>query len=202
MNIDQFLHSPLSSDCRVLKRLYDFDRIAREKKWGYIELALLDIEPYGGTILYRPWTSPKNSLAFATTGGDDVHFGLVAVDGRYGDRSPIVMTVPMAGDTPDEMNFIVGETLHDFLCFGCVHGFFDMEELAYSWRTEFFDRYAKPPSPDDEDAEINEKFRAELSLSPWLEIEPKLAGLEAKYKPLLQFEMPMQSEPEDTTNAG
>lgn len=186
MDIDGFIQSSLSGDCCILKKLYEF-----EKKWGYIPgLGLLDIEPYDGTVLYPPWTTPRNSLAFATTGGNDVHFGLVAVAGLYGDPSPIVMTVPTAGDTVDETNFIVGETLHDFLSLGCAYGFFDIEQLAYSWKTELFERYSHSPSPEDEDAEIFGKLRAELSLSPWLEIESKLRQLDAKYKPMLQFDAP------------
>ncbi len=90
------------------------------------------------------------------------------------------------------MNLIVGETLHDFLCLGSVHGFFDLEKLADSWRTELFERYANPPSSDDEEAEFKAKFRAEFSLSPWREIEPRLLQLDAKYKPMLQFEAPPQ----------
>jgi hypothetical protein len=70
-------------------------------------LSLLDLEPYGGTILYDPGMTPINSVAFATTCGDDVHFGLLAVEGKCGDSSPIVMTVPMAGGSPEEANFIL-----------------------------------------------------------------------------------------------
>jgi hypothetical protein len=113
----------------LLVRLYEFDR-AVEELHGCFPLILLDVKPYDGTILYRPFTTPKNSLSFASTGGDDVHFGLVAVNGKFGDASPVVMTVPMAGDNPEELNFIVGETLRDFLCLGCERGFFDLEKLA------------------------------------------------------------------------
>ncbi len=196
MHIDAFIESSHSGDCQLLKRLYDFERAAKTHKWGYIEgLILLDIGPYDGTVLYRPGTTPQNSLTFACTGGDDVHFGLVGVNGQYGDSSPVVMTVPMAGDSIDDTNFIVGETLHEFLCLGCVHGFFYAEELAYSWRNEFFDRYANAPSTD-ENRKIYEKFQSELSLTPWISIESRLHELDSKIKPLLRFKHPSSTESE------
>ena len=89
----------------------------------------------------------------------------------------------MAGDRAST-NHVVGETLHDFLCLGCVHGFFDLEKLAYS-RTELFAKYAIPPSTDDEP--IYAQFRAEFALTPWVNIEKRLRELNAKYWPLLRF---------------
>jgi hypothetical protein len=148
-------------------------------------LALLDPAPYDGTALYDSTTTPINSITFATTCGDDVHFGLLAIDGKYGDASPVVVTVPMAGDGPEKTNHIVGETLHDFLCLGCVHGFFDLEELAYRGRTELFATYAIPPSADDEP--IYARLRAEFALAPWVDVEGRLQELNHRYRPLLHY---------------
>ena len=83
MTIDEFITSPVAGNCRLLKRLYEFDDNSRKNKWGYIGgLGLLAPEPYDGTVLYAPASTPANSIAFATTCGDDVHFGLVA-QGRH-----------------------------------------------------------------------------------------------------------------------
>ena len=187
MTIEEFIMSSLSADCTLLKRLYEFDHDAQTNKLGYISgLSLLDVEPYCGTILYNPTTTPTNSVAFATSGGDDVHFGLISVRGKFGDLSPIVMTVPMAGDTSEETNFVVGESLHDFLCLGCVHGFDDLEDLAYSSRTALFRKYSQPPTQSDNG--IYARFRAEFVLTPWQDIELKLRDLDDKYRPILRFE--------------
>lgn len=74
-------------------------------------------------------TTPKNSLTFASTGGDGVHFGvLVDSAGVVPDVAPIVMTVPMMFDRP---NVIVGGSFHEFLRLGATCGYFCLEDLAY-----------------------------------------------------------------------
>jgi hypothetical protein len=96
------------------------------------------------------------------------------------------MTVPMADDAPEETNFIVGESLHDFLRLGCVHGFFDLEKLAYTWRTELFDEYSQHATSDDEP--IFEAFRSEFGLAPWPDIESRLLELNKSLGPKLRFQ--------------
>src|SRR5687767_64611 len=60
--------------------------------------------------------TPLNSVTFASTGGDGVHFGFLHVEGCS--LSPVVMTVPMS----DVHNFVVGESLFEFLCLGAKRG--------------------------------------------------------------------------------
>ena len=186
MNIDAFISSSVSDHCTLLKKLYEFDRNARLEKMFIWGLNLLELEPYGGTILYNPAMSPSKRARFATTGGDDVHFSLVEVNGKFGDISPIVMTVPMASRTAKEANIVVGESLHDFLRLGCVHGFFDLEQLAYPWKTKLFSKYSQPPNARDDS--VYEKFRAEFSLAPWSEIGSRLQKLDSEFSPKLRFQ--------------
>ncbi len=40
------------------------------------------------------WCTPSNSITFATTGGDGVHYGLLDIGSGFNDESPVVMTVP------------------------------------------------------------------------------------------------------------
>lgn len=186
MTIDEFVHGKRSGECDILQRLYDFLRVPYAKGGNFISgLTLLDIESYGGTILYDSKMTPTNTLAFATTCGDDVHFGMLSREGLFGDLSPIVMTVPMASDNPLECNFVLGETLHEFLCLGCVHGFSDLEKLAYTWKSDLFTQYAIPPKPTDDKS--YERFRAAFSLTPWPEIEERQKSLDAVFKATLQF---------------
>jgi hypothetical protein len=186
MNIDEFIQSERAGDCRILRRLYGyFEEHKRDPAFYVAGLTLLDIEPYGGTVLYDSRMTPINTRTFATTGGDDVHFGMLSRHGLFADHSPVVMTVPMADENPEQVNFVVSESLHDFLCLGCVHGFFDLEKLAYDWRNELFEELAIAPRLDDDGP--YSKFRAALSLSPWREIEFRLQELDRKYKSMLKF---------------
>ena len=184
MRIDAFLESDVSSECKILRDLYQFMSDNDDDRDFYIEgLTLLDIEPYGGTILYDPRMTPVNTMTFACTGGDDVHFGMLASHGLYGDSSPIVMTVPMADENPQEANFIVGENLHDFLRVGCAHGYGRLECLAYSWQHELFDLLAGPEDDDPSYA----KYRSALSLTPWNEVQSRQSELDARFKHSLKY---------------
>lgn len=75
--------------------------------------------------------TPRNSLTFASTGGDGVHYGLLVDRAAPGNDSPVVMTVPMA----DEPNRIVGSNLRDFLGLGLTSGYFVLEQLQYDLAT-------------------------------------------------------------------
>ena len=170
-------------DCQLLKKLFKYDQNLGD--YSGVEGLNLSLGDYDGTMLYRSWTTPSNTLTFANTGGDDVHFGLVALGGSFSDSSPVVMTVPMADeDDVNEMNFIVGENLYDFLCLGYHFGFFDIEQIAYGEDDPFVD--AEPLY--DEDEELHKEFQKAFGLSPWSdEISTKLSRLDLKYKPLLEY---------------
>ena len=93
-------------------------------------------DPVGLILLAPPrnygyWCTPLNSLTFATTGGDGVHYGLLSTNGEFTDFSPVVMTVPMC-DTP---NTIVAANLKEFLALGCRFGYFGLEQLVYDRHT-------------------------------------------------------------------
>jgi hypothetical protein len=70
-------------------------------------------------------SSPVGYLAFASTGGDGVHFSIPT-----GEAGPVMMTVPMAFDNP---NIVVGLDIKEFLSLGCAYGYFSLEQLAYNW---------------------------------------------------------------------
>jgi hypothetical protein len=87
-----------------------------------------------GLILQRPpklatyAQTPPNTLAFAWTGGDGVHFNLVLGNNLAVEDSPILMVVPMSFKRP---RAVVGRSLRDFLALGMGSGFFALERLAY-----------------------------------------------------------------------
>jgi hypothetical protein len=184
-DIETFIRRHGVGDCSLLKSLYRLDaKLSDTKLNGLPELTLIDPPgPYGGTILYRPALTPSNCVTFAMTGGDDVHFSLVKVGKGYGDDSPVVMTVPMADDTPEETNIILSSNLKDFLQLGCIHGFFDLEQLLYD-REGTIERYSQPEHEEDpylydeEDDKAFKMFRSELGL------EPIIKSLESSFSQL------------------
>lgn len=109
-------------------------------------------------------SSPPKYLAFASTGGDGVHFSIPM------DRAgPVVMTVPMAFDNP---NVVVGSDLEDFLSLGCVYGYFGLEQLAYNEdRTIHSIEVAGDPSS------ALQQLSRHFNLRPWQAVAHHLAAL-------------------------
>ena len=155
-----------------------------------------------GLRLHRPLenygyeSTPRNSLSFADTGGDGVHYSLVCDGEKVSDLAPVVMTVPM---NFGRSNLILGSCLHEFLCLGCQIGYFSLEQLTYGWSEavywishpdEFFK--AEYPGSSMEDTNNEEKsllsmLRRELQLEPWEKPEKRLMQLYEAYFPMLDF---------------
>ncbi len=140
------------------------------------------------------YCTPINSSTFASTGGDGVHFGLVHVNGKPSELSPIVMTVPL-GITE---NVIVGSNLIDFLRVGCASGYANLEELAYVSEHYFagqwvdyrknYDRHRGSwVTTDDEDQDLLELIRQEFGLVPHEDLRGHLDRLKAEFMPLIQL---------------
>ena len=142
-----------------------------------------------GLILFAPprhggyWCTPTNSVTFATTGGDGVHYSWL-VDPEIGlDFAPIVMTVPMC-DTP---NLIVGANMREFLSLGCRYGYFALEQLIYH-RQRTLDELASKSIPKDAttvERELLRKISDSFNLQPWEAPEERLATLQERFAPLI-----------------
>ncbi len=180
-----------------------------EKLWSIAEIEAKRIgsdfyyvfDPIG-LILRRPvvrenyQATPDNSLAFATTGGDGVHYSLLDMGGEGGDLSPVIMTVPM---NFGQENLIVGSDLNEFLCLGCQVGYFFLEQLTYDesdtihWLTRP-DKWFEALSQDPETASGVNRMKyllnllcEGLNLKAWEEFVPRLNYLQGKYSSLLEF---------------
>jgi hypothetical protein len=139
-----------------------------------------------------------NSMTFAKTGGDGVHFSLLPLKGEISNPSPVVMTVPMNYGSE---NLIVGSDLQDFLCLGCDVGYNFLELLTYSdsksdaiyWLNHPEEWFTSLLSDSDNSASIDYKrnllriLRSEFDLKPWDNIEDNLQSLEDKYLSLLEL---------------
>lgn len=140
------------------------------------------------------WCTPSNTLAFAGTGGDGTHFSFLVQDGRVTERSPVAMTVL---DYSEQPNYMVGESLFDFLCLGYHRGYFAMGTLpsekgfaAYSsarWRPQEEADYAIGLGINETHRELRDFVIEELQLSPWKQLKRKFQRLQKQYLPLLEM---------------
>ena len=109
----------------------DFLRILDKVKetWGrqfYKHVDFCGLEPVPESN-FGYASTPINSVTFASTGGDGVHFGLLT-DERLNGRQPVVMTVPMVSK-----NIILADSLDEFFGLGFYNGWFPLEQLVYDF---------------------------------------------------------------------
>jgi hypothetical protein len=130
-------------------------------------------------------STPGNSITFASTGIDGVHFGSITNGNRFDPWSPVVMTTPMSLEKP---NHIVGETLFDFLCLGCRHGYFCLGNLHMHF-DDTIQKYQDPPEGfgDERCEKILQTMTRELSLEPWPDVRQHLLDLQLRIMPLLKM---------------
>lgn len=134
-----------------------------------------------GLLLQRPLrrakyaSTPRNSLTFANTGGDGVHFGFLEID-FPAELRPIVMTVPMAS-----RNVVVAETFEEFLGLGYHVGWFALEQIVYdpAEAVRYFARPGRGSSSERE--QLLSLLRRELGFRHVPLSTSRLNELEAKY---------------------
>ena len=76
----------------TLKRLWDLTGVSLDSpdaEWNQF------FDPIGLILLGRLqsfdyWCTPSNSITFATTGGDGVHYGLLDIGSGFSNESPVV----------------------------------------------------------------------------------------------------------------
>ena len=107
-------------------------------------------------------------------------------------KSPVVVTIPMAFDEP---NYIVGESLYDFLCLGCRHGYASIANLHLNL-DESLDYFTVAPDDwfDDRAPGILGLLANELALKPWRDVHTHFHDLQSRFMPSL--EVATTSEPE------
>jgi len=84
---------------------------------------ILEIPPKSGYY----WCTPKEALTFACTGGDGVHYSYLSSDSLSPSVVPVVMTLP----ANDKHNFVVADSIDEFLGLGYHVGWFALEGIAY-----------------------------------------------------------------------
>ena len=156
-------------------------------KWGkkfYNYINYCGLEPVRPMEQYDYFCAPKGSLAFASTGGDGVHFSFL--DGENYSASPIVMTVPMS----DTYNTVVAEDLREFFSIGYHVGWFALEQLVYD--PEETVEYFSKPDDDMEEDEIRflELIRDQLHIEHRHLSLQRLEELKQKYFHLIEIADP------------
>lgn len=139
-----------------------------------------------GNIDY--FCTPLNTVTFASTGGDGVHFGLLSEEDSS--AAPVVMTVPCADSNAKKCNLVLGESLFEFLCLGVNRGFFSLEQLAYDREKTiklYSSRLFLKDEYDAQEQELLNALKTEFGLQPWPEIDGRLRELERQYLPKLDF---------------
>ena len=134
---------------------------------------------HGKLESWEYWCTPRNSITFASTGGDGVHYGILDIGAGFSDASPVVMTVPMC-DTP---NTIVGESLLDFLALGCRQGYFTLEQLIYQRDLQLaaLDSQDFDPDATEEERGMLESISLRFDISPWSDHASKLEQLRRRF---------------------
>jgi hypothetical protein len=147
---------------------------------GAIGLFLYDPPKNAG---YR--STPVNSITFASIGVDGIHFGSITDADVVDPMAPVVLTIPMAFEDP---NYIVGNTLYDFLCFGCRHGYSNLGNLHLNFDATI-DHYQNPPDEfyDERSPDILQTLSDELSLAPWSDVRGHFLALQSRFIPTLRM---------------
>jgi hypothetical protein len=139
-------------------------------------------------VSFKYDSSPTNSEVFATTGGDGVHYSILALNEQV---QPVIMTVPMNfGNSMKAYNWIIGENLNEFLSIGFYNGWFPIEELCYNneWAINFYskenmeDHYQK-----NADIQFVKKLRNKFGYNHIPLNNQRLKELEYRYFEHLQF---------------
>lgn len=146
----------------------------------------LGLEDPGTARAWEYDTTPLNCLTFASTGGDGVHFSIITGDGTNIAAGAVVMTAPMAFDSP---NHILGGSLREFLALGSCTGYFSLDSLAYSWgRQEAIAELQAAVLPDfGPEGALLRRLTDEFGLQPWSDVARRLDELDTMYQPKLRL---------------
>jgi len=158
-----------------------------KSSWGknvYKHIDYCGLEPIRPLENFGYFCTPKNTLTFATTGGNGVHFGIIIGKNSNSTKGAIVMTVPMA----EINNIIVAEDLEEFFSIGYYVGWFVLEQLAYNLK-DTIDYYSKPdPEISAKEQVFLEMIRSEIPIQHKPISETRLKELEQKYFGQLEIE--------------
>jgi hypothetical protein len=183
-----------------------FIRDLRRQEFSRIEWGPEDLDGHWTTVidtgcgmflrrppLYRECVyrrAPLNSVEFAHTGGDGIHYSFLVLDGYWSELSPVVMTDPCWGSR----NVVVGKDLTEFLRLGIRTGYFALPYAVPDEHGRFQDpehievleakEFGEWLGP--EEVEVLQKLADHFGLEPLDGVAERLADLQHRYQPLIQ----------------
>jgi hypothetical protein len=139
-------------------------------------------------------SSPVNALSFAHNGAEAL-FSLLLLADQVTDESPVVLICVGARE---QYNFIVGKSLHEFLCLGYHRGFFALEQMgddsartlklltSARWRPQSESDWLLGFGVNEEQRPVLEYLRKAMKLRPWRDSQRKFSRLQ-RHLPLLEL---------------
>lgn len=128
--------------------------------------------------------TPLNCRTFAGTGGDGHHFSFLVLDGAITETSPIVATAPDYGG----QSAVIAESLEQFLCLGCIHGYDALGSLLLGDDNQLIDYFAPVVDPSAIEfpyapfmGSMLAYLRERLKLKPFTDWQ-QLRAIQQKYK--------------------
>jgi hypothetical protein len=198
----QSFQIPVEIRSRTFTKLLALDQSSRKRFSNQVApgLECLGLRIAPELSLSGYFCSPVNAIQFANNGAEAL-FSFMIFGGQINDSTPIVLTCVGAGE---QHNFIVGKSLHEFLCLGYYRGFFVMEQLGYHtdrmlrrltagrWKPRLKADWGFGVS--DEHRPVLKYVRRRLKLRPWRDPVRKFAALQRTYLPHLELRMDMFSK--------
>jgi hypothetical protein len=188
--------------CDFFKQLgaYEQPSANAKREWG------TELVTNTGIYLERPPlrnhgydVTPTNSVMFARTGGDGVHFSFVTKGGVWSEASPIVMTCPGAGSA--RHNVIVGADLVEFLRLGIRTGYFSLAQLSQgpsvsenSFVREDLSSGRVAPWLEPQAVAELEALARRFELTPWSNVGARLEELQRSLLPALELPHAVDAE--------
>jgi len=200
-------HEPMANAPKIdvklplLDALWELDPIIRERFPGEfyngIEVLGIRFSPSNQLVYGDYFCTPKNSVAFAWSGGDGEHYSFVVRDNLVDESSPVILTAP--ANSLDE-NHLLAENFRDFLCLGLRRGFFGLGQFAYA-PEEALAAYGNPdwkPTkkyhhdvgfvPDERQLEVLSFVAKSLELEPLSYTPEEYAKLQERLEDLIEVD--------------
>jgi hypothetical protein len=144
------------------------------------------------------YCTPKNSVAFAWSGGDGEHYSFIVRNNKVDADSPVILTAP--ANSGDE-NHLIADNFQNFLRLGLRRGFFGIGQFAYDpdealaaygnpdWVPTKKSHYSVGFVPDDRQLQVLSFVAEALGLQPLSYTSEEYAKLQARLAELIRNEI-------------
>ncbi|WP_435354955.1 hypothetical protein [Emticicia sp. SJ17W-69] len=161
------------------------DDLKKEQSKHYLSFDYAGIIPNDDET-FRYDLTPKNTIVFATTGGDGVHYSIFEISDSI---QPIIMTVPMNyRNSSKDCNIILAENLNEFLSIGFYKGWFSLEQICYDYEGTIQYYADTNEELNEEEKKFIKNLRSKIDFPHIPLKKERLIELESKYYEELIFD--------------